>query len=190
VTLSGIPYAWVYRAATEPQGAALFAFEPGVQLVGYDLAPAPYYPGQTLRLQLYWRTLESLAEDYTVFVHLLSSEEGAEQLVAQQDNPPVRGTEPTSTWEPGEVVVDPYDLEIPGDAPPGEYVLTVGLYRWPDLARLPVCDDGGARLPEDRVSLTAVRVEQEPSSPAVWIARTLAVCLLLSAGVDLGRRRG
>ncbi len=190
VEFDGIPYAWVYRAATGPQDAALFAFEPGVRLVGYDLAPAPYYPGQTLRLQLYWRTLEPMAEDYTVFVHLLSSEDGAEQLVAQQDNPPVRGTEPTSTWEPGELVVDPYDLEIPGDAPPGEYVLTVGLYRWPDMARLPVRDDGGVRLPEDRVSLVTVRVEQEPSSPTVWIARTLAVCLLLSAGVDMGRRRG
>ena len=190
VTLGGIPYAWVYRAATGPQNPAAFAFEPGVQLVGYDLAPAPHYPGQTLRLQLYWRTLEPLAEDYTVFVHLLSSEEGAERLIAQQDNPPVRGTKPTSAWEPGELVVDPYDLEVPDDAPPGEYVLAVGLYRWPDLARLPVRDDAGARLPEDRVSLTAVRVEREPSSSAAWIARMLAVCLLLSAGVDLGRRRG
>jgi len=197
VTLGGIPYAWVYRAATgvqdaatEPQNPVVYAFEPGVHLVGYDLSPAPHHPGQTLRLQLYWRTLEPLAEDYTVFVHLLSSEEGTEQLVAQQDNPPVRGTQPTSTWEPGEIVVDPYDLEIPGDAPPGEYVLTVGLYRWPDLARLPVRDDGGARLPGDRISLIAVRVEQEPSSPAVWIARMLAACLLLSAGVDLGGRRG
>jgi hypothetical protein len=142
--------------------------------------------------------LEPLAEDYTVFVHLLSVEEGAEQLVAQQDNPPVRGTRPTSTWEPGEVVIDPYDLEIPGDASPGEYVLAVGLYHWPDLARLPVRDGGGARLPEDRVSLTTVRVDQEPSSPAVWVARVLAVLLLLSAGastglsagVDLGGRRG
>ena len=46
-----------------------------------------------------------------------------EESAAQQDNPPVRGTQPTYTWEPGVVVVDPYDLPIPEDTPPGEYVL-------------------------------------------------------------------
>jgi hypothetical protein len=43
-------------------------------------------------------------------------------------------------------------------------------------------------LPEDRVLLTTVRVEQEPSSPGVWIARAMAFLLLLGTGVNLGRR--
>jgi hypothetical protein len=198
VAFDGIPYAWVYRAATGPQNPAAFTFEPGIRLVGYDIALSPAYLGQTLRLQLYWQALEPLAEDYTVFVHVLSarvlsedvlSEGGAGQLVAQQDNPPVRGTRPTSTWEPGVVVVDPYDLPIPSDIPPGEYVLTAGLYPWPDLSRLPVRDGAGVPLPDDRVLLTTVRVEQEPSSPAVWVARALAFPLALSAVLDLGKKR-
>ena len=197
VAFDGIPYAWVYRAATGPQNPAAFTFEPGVRLVGYDIAPSPAYLGQTLRLQLYWQALEPLAEDYTVFVHVLSahvlsegvlSEGGAGQLVTQQDNPPVRGTRPTSTWEPGVVVVDPYDLPIPSDTPLGEYVVAVGLYRWPDLSRLPVRDGEGAPMPDDRVLLTTVHVEQEPSSPGVWIARAMAFLLLLGTGVNLGRR--
>jgi hypothetical protein len=160
--------------------------------VGYDIAPAPHHPGQTVRLQLYWQALEPPAEDYTVFVHVLQEgESGDVQLLTQQDNPPVRGTRPTSTWEPGAVVVDPYDLPIPEGTPPGEYVLTVGLYRWPDLSRLPVRDDAGVLQPDDQVSLTTVRVEQEPRSPAVWIARALASLVLLGAVVGLGRgRRG
>jgi hypothetical protein len=189
VVFDGIPYVWVYRATTGPQNLAAFAFEPGVQLVGYDLAPSPHHPGETLRLQLYWRALEPLAEDYTVFVHVLS-EGGAGQLVTQQDNPPVRGTRPTSTWEPGVVVVDPYDLPIPSDTPLGEYVVAVGLYRWPDLSRLPVRDGEGAPIPDDRVLLTTVHVEQEPSSSMAWIARALAFLLVLSAVLGLGRKRG
>jgi 4-amino-4-deoxy-L-arabinose transferase-like glycosyltransferase len=189
VAFDGIPYAWVYRAARGPQHGITFAFEPGVQLVGYDLAPSPHHPGETLRLQLYWQALEPLAEDYTVFVHVLS-EGGAGQLVTQQDNPPVRGTRPTSTWEPGVVVVDPYDLPIPSDTPLGEYVVAVGLYRWPDLSRLPVRDGEGAPMPDDRVLLTTVHVEQEPPSAMVWIARALASLLVLSAVLGLGKKRG
>jgi hypothetical protein len=191
----GIPYAWVHRAAAGPQSPALFTFEPGIRLAGYDIAPAPHHAGQTLRLQLYWQALQPLAENYTVFVHMLTGEDGAGQLVAQRDNPPVRGTRPTLTWEPGAVVVDPYDLPIPEDTPPGEYVLTVGLYPWPDLSRLPVRDGEGALLPDDRVVLTTVRVERASPSSAAWavirtaLAWVVAFSLLLSAGVDVGRRK-
>ena len=188
VALDGIPYVWVYHAATGPQNPVAFTFEPGIRLVGYDVAPSPTRLGQALRLQLYWQALEPLAEDYTVFVHVLSKD-GASQLVTQQDNPPVRGTRPTSTWEPGVVVVDPYDLPIPMDIPPGEYVLTVGLYPWPDLSRLPVRDGAGVPLPDDRVLLTTVRVERDLPASAVWIARALAFPLALSAVLDLGRTR-
>jgi len=188
VAFDGIVYVWVHRAAMGPQNMGAFTFEPAIQLTGYDIAPPPHHPGQTLRLQLYWHALEPLAEDYTVFVHLLS-EGGAGQLITQQDNPPVRGTRPTSTWEPGVDVVDPYDLSIPRDIPPGEYTLAVGLYHWPDLSRLPVRGDEGARLPDDRILLATVRVEPEPPSPAVWIAWGLVLPLLLSVGVDLTRRR-
>ena len=194
IAFDGIPYVWVYPAVTGPQNSAAFAFEPGIQLVGYDVAPAPYHPGQTLRLQLYWQPLERPPENYNVFVHLLVGAGEFDQLVAQQDNPPVRGKRPTSEWEPAVVVVDPYDLQIPEDTPPGEYVLALGLYRWPELSRLPVRDGEGTRLPDDRVLLATVRVERETSSSASWVARALACLLLFSTcvglAVDLRRRRG
>jgi hypothetical protein len=188
VAFDGIPYVWTYRAAIGPDHPVAFTFEQGIRLVGYDVAPPPYAPGQTLRLQLYWLAQQRPAEDYTVFVHLL---DGAGQLVAQQDNPPVRGTRPTSTWEPGAVIVDPYDLSIPGDVAPGEVTLMVGLYRWPDLTRLQVRNQEGTALPDDRALLATVNVEREPRAPvAVWVARGLACLVVLSAVVGLGRQRG
>ncbi len=191
VSFSGMPYVWVHRAATDPQNPAAFTFGPGIRLVGYDIGPTPYHPGQTLRLQLYWEALEPLAEDYVVFVHMLEErEDGSARLVAQQDNPPVRGTQPTSTWQPGVTVVDPYDLSIPRDTPPGEFALLVGLYRWPDLSRLPVYDDAGVPQRDDLIVLTTVHIEQEPSSTAVWIARASALLVLLGAVVGLRRGRG
>ena len=200
VLLGGIPYAWVYRADAVPQNPLSFTFETGIRLIGYDLASSLVYPGQTLRLQLHWQALELQDEDYVVFVHLLSGADG--RMVAQQDNPPVQGKKPTSQWKLGQVIVDPYDLHIPLDTPPGEYLLEVGLYRWPDVSRLTVRDDDGRHsdgalseedgvlLPDDRVMLNPVYVERSPSSPGVWIARVVALVLVLGAGVDLVRRDG
>ena len=188
VSFDGIPYAWIYRSAAGPQNPAAFTFDPGIQLLGYDIPASHLVPSQTLRLQLHWQALEPQDEDYVVFVHLLSSADG--HLVAQQDNPPVRGKKPTSRWKPGKVVVDPYDLQVPADTPPGEYVLSAGLYRWPDLSRLPVRGDEGVLLPDDRVLLATVRVEEQESHPfAAWIAWAMALPVLLSGVADLVVRR-
>ena len=188
VSFDGIPYAWIYRAALGPQNPAVFTFDPGIQLLGYDVPDAPVVPGETLRLQLHWQALELQDEDYVVFVHLLSSADG--HLVAQQDNPPVQGKKPTSRWKLGKVVVDPYDLQIPPDALPGEYVLAAGLYRWPDLSRLPVRGDDGVPLPDDRILLTAVRVEEQESRTSaarfqLFGAWAVAALVLFSGVVDL-----
>ena len=236
VDFDGIPYAWIYRAATGPQTPTAFTFQcearsiqtpspvggatdsaenrhpsaenkhpfdSGIQLVGYDIAPpqtsgqdspsdacSPHHPSQTLQLQLYWQAREPQKENYTVFVHMIScGKNGGGQLVTQQDNQPVRGTRPTSTWEPGTVITDPYDLSIPKSTPPGEYALTVGLYRWQDGSRLsvydPACSNEGKPLPDDRIVLTTVTVERKRPSPRVWAARGLASLVLLSAVIEL-----
>ena len=186
VRLNGQPYVWAYSLAGGPQNAVSATFEPGIWLIGYDIAPLPYHAGRQLRLQLYWQAEARPTEDYTVFVHVL---DGAGQLVVQQDNPPVRGTAPTSAWEPGAVVVDPYDLLLPENTPPGELVLKVGLYRWPDGQRLPVRTADGEPLPDDQVVLAALRVTEEAPSPALWIARGLGCLVVLSALIGLAKRK-
>jgi hypothetical protein len=131
-------------------------------------------------LQLHWRALETPTEDYTVFVHLLDE---AGNLVAQQDNPPLRGQRPTTTWAAGEALIDPYDVSLPTDLPPGEYVLTAGLYRLEDLERLPVQDSGGRFRPENRVILQGVRVTRDttlPSPTFTWVVALLALSSAVS----------
>jgi hypothetical protein len=62
--------------------------------------------------------------DYTQFVHL----ENAQRMAAQFDAPPQGNGNPTSTWVPGEVIVDTIPLQIAHDAEPGEYALSLGLF--------------------------------------------------------------
>ncbi|RME74288.1 MAG: glycosyl transferase, partial [Chloroflexi bacterium] len=74
------------------------------------------------------------------FVHLLDSEG---RLVAQHDAAPWwEAPIPTSTWRPGEQLLDRHPLNLPPDLPPGEYQLRVGVYYWETLERLPVLENG------------------------------------------------
>jgi len=110
-----------------------------MELLGYEL-DSDLVPGQPLHLTLYWRALEAVGQDYTVFIHLLDAEG---RRWGQWDGQPLAGGYPTSAWEPGEVIRDSYRLEVSPQAPPGQYHLEVGMYLLATLERLPVLDGEG-----------------------------------------------
>ncbi len=157
-SFDGVPYAWVYRPGAEPVIPHRLDARLGeaVRLVGYRLAQDEAAPGETLLLTLYWQAEEPVDGDYTVFVHLQGPDG---RLVAQQDTPPARGTRPTSDWEIGVLVEDPYELALPPDAPSGDYRLSVGMYDPATLERLAAFGANTGRLPEDRVVLATVQVQ-------------------------------
>ncbi len=96
--------------------------------------------GRKLTVTLYWRALAAMPVDYTVFVHLISPDG---QLVAQHDDGPWWELPiPTSTWRPGEELLDRHLLNLPPDLPPGSYQLQAGVYHWQTLERLPVLEEG------------------------------------------------
>ncbi|TMC51741.1 MAG: hypothetical protein E6J26_09545 [Chloroflexi bacterium] len=96
-------------------------FADGISLRAYNIRPAD----EVIHVTLFWQTDAPVFQDYTVFLHLLDS---AGLLRAQQDNPPVRGTYPTSEWIPGQIVIDRYDIITPSDLKAGHYRFEVGLY--------------------------------------------------------------
>lgn len=96
-----------------------------IALDAYALSAIVISPGDVLRAQLEWRAVQSPSARYKIFLQLLNSD-GA--LVAQRDSEPVAGSSMTTTWQPGERVVDNHGLLIPADLPAGEYRLIAGLY--------------------------------------------------------------
>ncbi len=126
-----------------------------IALEGFDLSPTRMHPGGSIHLRLYWKDLEPLQTDYTVFVHLLN---GAEQVVTQRDQPPAEGRRPTSSWFPGDVVADDYLLVIPDGTASGEYPIEVGMYNPSDGRRLPIAGAGPGS--GDRVILARLQVAQ------------------------------
>ncbi|MCA9919595.1 MAG: glycosyltransferase family 39 protein, partial [Anaerolineales bacterium] len=82
-------------------------------------------PNDNLTVTLVWQANQSPPADWTVFVHLIGADG---QLVAQQDNAPLFGTRPTRSWQPGEQLIDRYELIVPADTPAQTAQLLVGMY--------------------------------------------------------------
>ena len=112
-------------------------------------------PGNTLPLTLRWRALQPIGQRYTVFVHLLAPNM---TMIAQQDSEPLNGLSPTTSWQTGEIIVDPHQLIIPPGTPAGVYQLRVGLYS--GNTRLQVIDSGRAQVSDNSILITQVEIRQ------------------------------
>lgn len=129
------------------------SFSGEIALAGYNLMG----DGETRTLELVWQAETQLATDYTVFVHLLWPDGTC--CVWQADAIPRGGNYPTSRWQPGEVVVDAYEIALPTGLPPGNYAIEVGLYIAETGQRLAVTL--GGRPAGDAVQLGPLSVGEQ-----------------------------
>jgi len=129
-------------------------FGNAVRLAGADIQGIAA-PGESLKVSLSWRSEMALDKDYHVFVHLM---DGNDVLLTQSDGMPASWTRPTSSWRPGEHILDEHTLVIPDDAPQGPVYVWVGLYAPDGSGRLPV-DQPPAGQPSDRTLLDILVVE-------------------------------
>lgn len=154
----------VYAAGLGPllvtRTERLFALPPFATQVGATFGGEVGLPGYTLSgdagryaLELVWQAAAQPTADYTVFVHVLRPDGTC--CVWQSDAMPRGGAYPTSRWQPGEVVVDAYEIALPADLPPGEYAMEVGLYLAETGQRLAVMV--GEAAAGDAVALSPIR---------------------------------
>jgi hypothetical protein len=126
-----------------------------IGLLGFEVAD-DLSPGSDFDVVLYWEARRPPEENYVVFVHLLDAEG---QIVANHDGSPMQARYPTRAWLPGDIVRDVHRLVLDSSVPVGEYQLKVGMYRWPDLDRLPVWDSQGVEQADRAFVLQSVRVQ-------------------------------
>jgi hypothetical protein len=130
-----------------------------VRFLGYDLPSVGVRAGDVATLTLYWQCVQDMDTDYTVFVHVVNPEG---DIVGQWDSTPQRGELPTTTWVPGEIVVDAYQIPIATDASAGNLAVRVGMYDAQSGQRLLVTDSDGNRLMGDQIELGALRIGRQP----------------------------
>jgi len=59
---------------------------------------------------------------------------------------------PGESWQAGDTLLQLHVISLPGDAAPGTYPLTAGVYTRPDGARLPLAGGG------DQLTLTTITI--------------------------------
>ena len=158
-TDSGTNVLGVVRLAGSQQGAppsALYQLGDQVSLVGKEIGAETAVPGQTFPITLTWHTHQQPAADYIVFMHLLDD---AGNLVQGYDRPPQNGAFPTHLWQPGDTVVDAWQIQLPDDLENGRYHLVTGWYRLDDLSRLPVTAANGEDVPHAAIPLHTFQVQ-------------------------------
>ncbi len=138
---------------TVPDGA--INFEDKIGLLTVEIADPLLLPGGQLAVDLSWLSLAPLTEDFTVFVQVLDEND---RIVGQVDSWPVQGTYPTSQWQQGEVIEDPYLIQLEDDLSSGTYKLNIGLYLLETLRRLPIIDDSGTAV-DDKWEVPGLVVE-------------------------------
>jgi hypothetical protein len=137
-----------------------FRLGEAIYLLGYDLERGVVAPGETIELTLYWQTSAPVDARYKVFTHLLGdvyNSASGNFLWGQQDNEPVNGQAPTTSWAPDAIIVDDYAIPVAADAPPGRYQIEIGMYGLLDGHRLPVFEDG--ERVGDHVRLQSIEVQ-------------------------------
>jgi len=121
-----------------------------VELLGYRIAPTVVAPGEAVAVTLYWRGLQTMEHDWSVFVHLVGAND---IIIGQRDVYPGQGTYPTSMWAPDDAFADTYVVPVsPTALTPTEATVEVGLYRLDTGERLFLLHTGDAR-PRDSLRL-------------------------------------
>ncbi|MFZ5916908.1 MAG: 6-pyruvoyl-tetrahydropterin synthase-related protein [Chloroflexota bacterium] len=122
-------------------------FSDQVMLLGYDLPQTEVLADGEIPLTLYWKAIQPVPTNYSVFVHLVRP---PEHLWGQDDrlNP---ADFPMTRWPLDKYVRDRHTLPVLPGTPPGEYEILVGFYRQDTGERLVVLGADGiageVRLP-------------------------------------------
>ena len=98
------------------------------------------FPGDEVQVDLAFRASGALADDWSLFIHLV---DGTGLTVAQLDTMPGGGLRPTSGWQPDRLLLDSYTVAIPETAhTPNRANWQVGFYDHRSGERLPQVDGG------------------------------------------------
>jgi hypothetical protein len=115
-----------------------------IQLLGFNMKSS-LRAGKTLSVTLALQDTAPLDQEHKVFVHLLGA---GDAVLAQDDRLPCNFSLNQADWQPGNIVLEAYQLPIPAEMPRGEYRVVLGMYQ-PDLnLRLPVIESELEHTPD------------------------------------------
>jgi hypothetical protein len=104
---------------SEPPG---ITFGHKIQLLASHIDETHLASTGQLRVTLFWQALRRVGGDYTIYLKLINP---AYHIWGQQDSRPYHDGSPTWTWQEGQIIYDPRQLELLPGTPPGEYQIEI-----------------------------------------------------------------
>ncbi len=137
---------------------AKIVFDNRVQLLGWDI-PKSVHRGSRFDVKMYFKVLQPVGGSWTVLMHF----DGTAGRAGNGDHPPIANRCPTSTWQPGDFVVDSFSVPGLGAAfPSGQYEVWTGFFTGanPNWKNMPVSEaPGDMRDNTDRVKITSILLD-------------------------------
>ncbi|MGE0547303.1 MAG: ArnT family glycosyltransferase [Kofleriaceae bacterium] len=131
-------------------------FDGRLQLLGWDV-PKRMSRGSRVQVRMFYKVLQPVGGAWKVFMHF----DGPIRF--HGDHEPIRGRCQTSTWQPGDYIVDTHTIVAGGPAfPRGPYALWTGFFTGsnPNWKNMTVSEaPGDLRDTADRVKLTTVMID-------------------------------
>ncbi|MCI0477783.1 MAG: hypothetical protein L0Y55_16190, partial [Anaerolineales bacterium] len=87
------------------------------------LLQSSYTPGDVIRIALTWHALNKIDAYYSASVRVVDAR--GNKIVAQDREPVAQ----TLLWKPGDTIPDRFEIVLPRDLAPGEYVVQVKMYQ-------------------------------------------------------------
>ena len=127
-----------------------------IQLLGWDI-PTTMARGSMQTVTLYYKILQPVGGAWTSLMHF----DGPLRFLG--DHKPINDRCPTSTWQPGDYIVDTYTVRAGGGAfPSGKYALWIGFFSGsaPNWKNMTVSEaPGDMRDTADRVKILSIDLD-------------------------------
>jgi hypothetical protein len=140
--------------AQKPKGRVVW--DNKIELLGWTI-PNRMYRGQKVKVTLYYKILQPVGGTWKSLMHF----DGP--LRFNGDHPPINDRCPTSTWQPGDYIVDTHELTAGGGAAPSaRYDLLIGFFTGtnPNFRNMPLSEaPPDMRDETNRVKIMSVALE-------------------------------
>jgi 4-amino-4-deoxy-L-arabinose transferase-like glycosyltransferase len=152
-----------YRVSSVPEKIARplsIQYGEVAQLIGMSPAQPRAWPGETIRVTLYWRALRPADTSLQAYLHSVDSN------VVRRDSLPGTGNLLSTDWQAGETWAERYVVSIPADAPVQTvYPLIAGLYD-PQAGLALTATDGQGHELAPIIGRIAINGPGQPFQPA------------------------
>ena len=151
-------------------------FSNKIEFLGYNIDKTKFEIGEIAHIIYYWKCLERIEENYTVFVHF-TDKDG--KIVFQQDHQFCHGEYPTSEWKKGVVIKEEYYFPVPIKVKEGAYDIKIGVYI-PHKERLDVITAENGYLDGWLLVIGKISVDMPWEfryKTHAWLVSTLCICL-------------